>query len=168
MDRRAIVIFPQFEQTALIEELRRQFDPLAALVPAHLTLVFPFDSDLPASHLAAHLHHVAHRTPPFDIRLQEITVHEYAYLFLNVKRGNDHLVELHDRLYTGPLAAYRSREQTYLPHLTVGRLDDRPTFRTALHRAQRVTTAFETRVAEMAVYRIDTNGRRTVECVAPL
>jgi hypothetical protein len=44
--KRAIVIFPKFENVYPIEQLRKQFDPLARTIEPHITVVFPFESDL--------------------------------------------------------------------------------------------------------------------------
>ena len=41
---------------------------------------------------------------PFEVTLREVTGHIEEYLFLNVKRGADQLVALHDQLYSGVLS----------------------------------------------------------------
>ncbi len=81
-----------------------------------------------------------HDIHPFQVRLQSITGHEGGYLFLNVTRGNDQLIELHDRLYSGPLAAHLSSEHTYVPHVTVGHLTDKTAFLEALEATRLVNT----------------------------
>ena len=40
---------------------------------------------------------------PFNIVLKGVTGSEEEYLFLNVKVGNDQIIELHDKLYSGLL-----------------------------------------------------------------
>lgn len=124
MPTRAIVIVPQFHNREPLDAFRHQYDPLARLIPAHLILVFPFESDLTTPQLQAHVTTVAAAFRPFPIALQGITGHADEYLFLNVKRGNDTLIALHDQLYSGILAPYLSRAHTILPHLTVGRCPD--------------------------------------------
>jgi 2'-5' RNA ligase len=45
--KRAIIIFPQFgSDTNLIQDIRNQYDPLANKIAPHITLVFPFESDI--------------------------------------------------------------------------------------------------------------------------
>jgi len=40
------MIFPEFENMEIIDNIRKQYDPLADLVRPHITLVFPFESPL--------------------------------------------------------------------------------------------------------------------------
>ncbi len=46
MKERTIMIFPKFDNLDIINSIRDKYDPLAKLVPPHLTLVFPFKSEL--------------------------------------------------------------------------------------------------------------------------
>ena len=46
MNTRAIMIFPEFKNINIINDIRKKYDPLANLVLPHITLVFPFDSKL--------------------------------------------------------------------------------------------------------------------------
>jgi hypothetical protein len=55
MLKRAIAIVPQISHIELIQRLRQAYDPLAATLPPHLTLVFPFESDISPEHLLRHL-----------------------------------------------------------------------------------------------------------------
>jgi 2'-5' RNA ligase len=90
---------------------------------------------------------------------------------LNVKRGNDELIALHDWLYTGPLAASLSREHTFVPHLTVGRLGSVGAFGAALAATSGLSDCFEVSARVLSVYRIDAEGpgeSRTTECIVPL
>src|SRR5690242_2890498 len=100
-DLRVVVVFPRFVNMEGIERVRRTYDPLAEGVPPHITLVFPFASALALEELVAHARAAVGGLRPFPIELREITGHEGEYLFLNVKRGNDALIALHDGLYTG-------------------------------------------------------------------
>lgn len=164
MTKRAIVIFPAFARIALIEQLRQAYDPLAAVIRPHLTLVFPFESPLSPEHLALHMSRVAQTLHPFTLHLRGITGYATEYLFLNVKSGNDQLIALHDQLYTGVLAPYLTVEETYLPHLTVGRLSNETAFAEALRQAQSVTASFETEVHELIAYRLEGETSGNVEC----
>ena len=123
--RRAIVAFPRIETGdawARVLSVRERHDPLARLVPPHLTLVFPFEDQVSNEVLELEVRDALRALAPFRVVLRGITAHEGEYLFLNVRRGNDAVVELHDALYRGVLAAHRSRLHTFVPHLTVGRV----------------------------------------------
>lgn len=137
-------------------------------MPPHLTLVFPFASDLTTAALEAHVAAAVEGIGPFPVELRGVTGEGDEYLFLNVKRGNDPLIALHDRLYTGPLAPFLSPRHTFVPHLTVGRLERPAAFAVALAQAARLGETFATVVREVAVYRIGADETRAVERVVPL
>src|SRR4028118_1276051 len=84
MAKRVIVIFPTFEQLDLVEPIRNMFDPLAASTEAHITLVFPFESNASSEQLHSHIKEAAGNFQPFQLKLQGITGYEGEYLFLNV------------------------------------------------------------------------------------
>ena len=46
MSLRTIMIFPEFRNMNVIDSIRIKYDPLTKLVRPHITLVFPFDSDM--------------------------------------------------------------------------------------------------------------------------
>lgn len=163
MIRRAIVAFVPLLSPEPIATLRRRFDPLAERVRPHLTLVFPFESTLPAEPLRQHIAEAVRGLAPFPVRLASVTGHEGAYLFLNVKHGNDALIELHDRLYTGPLQPYLSREHTFTPHLTIGRLADADAFHAALAVVTAAEIHIDTLISTVSVYVIEPDGARPIE-----
>jgi 2'-5' RNA ligase len=167
MTRRAIVAFPALPPEP-IDMLRRRYDPLAGRVPPHITLVFPFESALPDDVLRRHVAAAVCGCTPFPVRFAGITGSEGEYLFLNVKRGNDALIALHDRLYSGALREHRSLAHTYLPHLTVGRLADRASFRQALADVSSLNVSVESAVTAVTVYRLEPDGERPVESVVGL
>ena len=166
--QRAIVVFPNPDDLRPILPFRSRWDPLAALVPPHLTLVFPFRDLIGSDDLRAHVVHVIRDVEPFPIRLSGVTASEGEYLFLNVKQGNDALIALHDRLYTGPLEPHLSRRHTFVPHLTVGRVADRHGFETALAEAAASPVALETMVRAVSIYAIDADGTRRTAANLPL
>jgi 2'-5' RNA ligase len=90
--------------------------------------------------------------------------HIEEYLFLNVKRGADQLVALHDRLYSGILTRYLAPEHTFTPHLRVGRLPTAERFALALVDARRMTERFTFGVDEIVAYRIGEEGSRAIDC----
>src|SRR5712692_8482767 len=108
MRGRAVVIFPPLPEPDPVASLRRRFDPLVDVIAAHITVVFPFDSDLDLAELRDHVARAARGCEPFPIRLQGITSVQDSYLFLNVTLGKERLVELYERPFSGPLQPYRS------------------------------------------------------------
>ena len=98
----AIVLFPVFESSEEIEDLRRAYDPLASVLPAHVTVVFPFVDTAASRVLHEHSLAAIGIFPSFDIAVATPTPEDGGYLFLRVTEGRKQVVELHDRLYTGP------------------------------------------------------------------
>lgn len=121
MTRRFVVaLLPHWED---VETVRRSIDPSARRLPAHLTLVHPFESDLPDRVLWPHLEAACEATAPFSVWLDGVSGHG-DQVFWNVKRGNDACVALRDRLYEGAFAPFRSLLHTFTPHVTLGSVPD--------------------------------------------
>ncbi|HEX3047313.1 MAG TPA: 2'-5' RNA ligase family protein, partial [Bacillota bacterium] len=94
MFNRCILIFPQFENESVIREIRDKYDPLAKHVEPHITLIFPFESDLKTEELKGHLITVLKDIKPFEIQLKGINPVN-NYLFLEVEKGKEKIIELH-------------------------------------------------------------------------
>lgn len=166
----AVVIFPAFQsaERQAIDRIRAAYDPLASKIDPHITLVFPFEAIITQADLLAHMRHAIKSVAAFEIELRSVTGQENAWLFLNVKRGNDQIIALHDRLYSGPLAPYYDPRYTYVPHLTVGHVTPGEPFETALRDAVRLTDTFLATVREITAYRISLSGARGEQYHVPL
>ena len=151
-----------------IDNLRAKYDPLFSLIQPHVTLVFPFESTITTAVLAQHVQDSVMGLHPFNIVLKGVTGSEEEYLFLNVKVGNDQIIELHDKLYSGLLKQYLNRTLTYTPHLTVGRLKNKETFQSAVAETEHFNEIFEATVHEIVVENIDESGKSTMELKIPL
>ena len=121
LPRRALVWFPQAAAMAAIERFRAVHDPLAAALPAHLTLVFPFASTLGAVQVAAHVRRAIARWPALPVRFEGLGHFQSDWVHLRVGRGHAAITALHDRLYRGALAPFLRRDLPYEPHLTIAR-----------------------------------------------
>ncbi|MFD1675060.1 2'-5' RNA ligase family protein [Alicyclobacillus fodiniaquatilis] len=165
---RAIHIFPKFIDARPIHEIRAKYDGLHSFIAPHVTLVFPFVSDITSAALEQHVQNAVRAISPFALVLQSVTGAEGGYLFLNVKRGNDEIIKLHDQLYTGLLRNFLNRNLTYMPHLTVGRIEDASVFQLALSETESFVTPFATTVDEIAIESIADNGASTMEAVIRL
>lgn len=165
---RAIHIFPGFDNIHILDRLRAKYDPLFGRIHPHITLVFPFESELTDDDLAAHLQCCAHRLSPFELRMQGITKEDEGYLFLNVVSGRNELIRLHDELYGGHLQMHLRRDIPYRPHLTVGRLEDERNLATAFAEASSCQETFQTTVCEIVMEQIDDQGNSHVTSTVPL
>lgn len=145
-----------------VEDLRRRFDPLASSVPAHVTLVHPFQTRVELAEVIDHVDRVASTSRPFRLVCQGVTGHDDEYLFLNIKRGNDAIIGLRDALYTDLLAGKRTDSVTFLPHVTVGRVRSLPEFANALAVAGEYDGRVTAFVDAITCYGITGDGQRKV------
>jgi 2'-5' RNA ligase len=93
--------------TSALQDIRREYDPTAALIEPHITLVFPFPTAAVADdELVDHLRSVAQQAPVFEARFSSLDLSWDQWVFLIPDRGREQLVHLHDRLYGGLLQPF--------------------------------------------------------------
>ena len=139
-----------------IEALRRRLDPQAGFVPAHVTLVFPFEGGQ-AAEIEAHAAAVAADSGPISFRLtQPAAVQDplgsLSRLFLLPTTGGEALSALHDALYTGPLAAWLRTDIAYAPHVTVGAFETLEAAQAAMQAVGRVDIAGEISAFDLVAF----------------
>lgn len=168
------MIFPKFENGQVIDRIRGKYDPLANHVKPHITLVFPFDSDIKTDELKEHITSVLAGYKPLEITLHKITPTESfgRYLFLNVQKGSDEIIELHKRLYTGILQPYFPEwlkgGDIFVPHMTVGCFECEEDFKAAINETRNIDDSFKTTVDEISVEIIDANEDSIIELNIPI
>ncbi|MBU3142698.1 2'-5' RNA ligase family protein [Clostridium sp. CF012] len=173
MIKRCIMIFPHFENQQIIDDIRKKYDPLAKCVGPHITLVFPFESEIDKNNLKEHIEIMLLDIKAFHISLSGITPSTLAgnYLFLNVKEGNTQIVEIHKRLYKGILKEFYPqwpKEIDFLPHMTVGNISDLNAFEMAVEETKNIDDVFETTVDTISVEIIDEDEDSIIELNIPL
>lgn len=135
LPRFAVAWFPSFRGIERIEAFRREHDPAADLIAAHVSLVFPFATALTQLQIETHVRRVVSRWPPIPVSFRAIRMEANEFVFLMAARGAASIVELHDRLYTRSLAAHLRREFTYAPHITIARHREWPELEAAYGQA---------------------------------
>lgn len=163
MKKRSIIIFADFTNIDLINKIREKYDPLYCCIKPHITLVFPFESDITTEELKDHMVKCVKGIKPFNILLKGFTSTMDNYLFLNIKKGNDEIIEIHDKLYTGILEKYLYRKLTYLPHITVGQLDNQESLDKVLNELINLNDEFKMIVKEISVEMIDEDENSNIE-----
>lgn len=113
---------------ALIAAFRAEHDPHVNVVGPHFTMVFGCKA-IPEASYNAHIAVVAESTKQISFHcryamLGADDVDETAYVFLVPDEGNSSISLLHDRLYTGPLAAHPRLDFPYISHITVASTQD--------------------------------------------
>lgn len=162
--KRAVILFPKFNKIDTINNIRDKHDPLADYIAPHITIVFPFESDLKTEELKEHFSKSLKGVKKFKIMLNKITGdYRDGYLFLNIKKGNDNIIELHDKLYSGLLENFLFRKLTYCPHLTVGRIFDQKEFDGVVDELSFNNEIYETIIDKIFVEKIDVDENSTIE-----
>ena len=167
--KRTIMIFPQFENINIINEIREKHDPLANHVRPHISLVFTFESTLTSIELKEHLKKVLYGTRCFRLTLQEVIKIDNTlgmYLFLDIKQGNEQIRKLALKLYTGILQTYKPdwlNQETYLPHMTIGSFASREDLNIAFKDSEHIKESFSTIVDKISVEIIDENEDSIIE-----
>ena len=155
LPRHAIAWFPPPALLAAVEAFRAVHDPLAGVVPAHVTLVFPFASSLTALQLLSHMRRQGRGWPALPVTLAGCDAFGLEWVHLRVMRGHASLCELHDRLHRGALAPFRHRVLAYEPHLTIGRAADDARCASMLAEArQRLHTPINATVERLTLVRV--------------
>ncbi|MGJ8634130.1 MAG: 2'-5' RNA ligase family protein [Luteolibacter sp.] len=163
---RAIHLFLDFGPNDAIADFRRAHDPLASKIPPHITLVFPFESDIGDDPLASHARQVADSLAPFTVTLGKAEQHPPDYIWLPVVGGSEIIQSLHHKLYSGPLAGLKSQVHRYQPHVTIGRVNHRRS--EALFYARSIDLPSGIRVDRITIERICSNEMSEILHVASL
>ena len=149
--KRSIVIFPQLgKDTNLIQNIRHKHDPLASKIAPHITLVFPFESEISSNALRQHIETQLDGLKSFGLSFQGVSQEENNYLFLNIIKGREKIVKIHNLLYQGILNRFLSQRHQYKPHLTIGRCNDISTAQTAMKELKSFDRQLKTQVDKIS------------------
>ena len=173
LPRRGIVWFPRFPVDAKIEVFRADHDPLAAKIPAHLTLVFPFACTLTSTQIASHTRRIIAKWPPLPVVFRDVEGLLDEFILLMARERADAITALHDELYTGVLRNFLRKEIAYEPHITIARARSRELFPAILAKAEMYFgsgRSLEWRIVmrELSVVTWHTDGRITIDATVPL
>ena len=167
--KRCIMIFPQFINIEIIDAIREKFDPLSSNVKPHITLVFPFESNISKIDLQNALVSSLEGIKCFNLKLEKIIKIDNnlgMYLFLGVKDGTENIKELQNKLYNGILKDYKPKwlkEGEFMPHMTIGSFTDKTDLNNAYEGVCSIKDSFYTLVEKVSVEIIDENEDSIIE-----
>lgn len=164
MNKKTIMIFPEFNNISIINNIRKKYDPLADLVLPHITLVFPFESDLTTEELNAHLERQLTHVHPFKIELEGFSKLQDDYgnfLFLNIVQGIEEIKNIHKSLYKDNLNHFDSGRD-YVPHMTVGKLPTVGLLDKAFNDVNKCHTKFNAIIKKVSVEMIGQNEKSII------
>ena len=141
---------------AELQRWRASFgDPMAGVVPAHITLVTTTPTD-DWEATRAHVHEVARNQAPFMVTISGTGTFRPVspVVYIKVEEGFDACVDLHEKLQTGPLQ--RDLPFPYHPHVTIAH-DVAPE---SLDEAETVLESYKATfpVVSMGLYEHDADG----------
>jgi hypothetical protein len=113
LPRFAVAWFPAFAGLDRIEAFRARHDPVAADIPAHLSLVFPFATALTQLQVQTHVRRVLASWPPIPVSFRAVRMHANEFVFLMASRGTESVTALHDKLYTRSIRPHLRPEFPY-------------------------------------------------------
>lgn len=134
-----------------VEDVRRRLDTLAEAIPAHVTLVFPFEHTIADAALMSHVEEAAHGVVAFDLELRVVTCSLDHFLFLLVDKGAEQVRALHDRLYSGILRPLLS-DRAFTPHVTLGRFASADECAAAKQSVEQMNLQVRTKAASLRIY----------------
>jgi|GEM_PF-675948 2'-5' RNA ligase len=115
-----ITIFSKFKGLDKIDSIRKKYDSKYDWIETHIALVYYFKEkpDLEK------INEIISGFSSFEIGLGDVRVSsDSKYLFLDVVRGREKVVELKDKLYEG-LGLEWDKDFLYEPHITLGKIKD--------------------------------------------
>ncbi|WLD91551.1 2'-5' RNA ligase family protein [Alkalihalobacillus sp. AL-G] len=168
MKKRSISIFIERVQLEEVEAFRKKFDYLYSVIPPHITLVFPFESKLTTEECIEHLSQTLKKVQPFSITLNDFHIADDHCLFYLVDEGKEQICAIHNRLYTKKLVQYQSENQTYIPHVTIGRFISQIEASEALELAKQTIIAKQFWIKKIVLEIIGPNDDSIVEHIFKL
>lgn len=147
---RTIMIFPQLQNMEIIDEIRNRYDPLSKLVRPHITLVFPFESEMTTEELEEKLTSSLKNVGPFELVLHGFSKSSGGYLFLDIEKGKHVIEAIHDDLYSNHFNEFYL-DIPYIPHMTVGKLDSQQELNAAYKSVKDIDVSFQAIVNKVSV-----------------
>ncbi len=165
MKERTIMIFPKFDNIEVINSIRKKYDPLCDLVNPHITLVFPFKSELSKEELLNWISAALKGFLPFILKLSGVSksIEKFGnYISLDVVEGYNSLEYLNNKLYDGILKNLKSNK-LYMPHMTIGNLKTIEELDLAYEDVKKLNEVFYTIVDTISVEIIGEKGESIIE-----
>lgn len=153
------MIFPEFENSHIIDSIRQKYDPLAGLIRPHVTIVFPFEAEFDNGTIERILERRLSEIKPFELRVKGVSTQKSQFgnsLLLDVTKGADEIRKMHDILYANEFSDYDSGFE-YVPHITVGNLPSAELLDKAYEDIKDMDEEFVTTVKKISVEMIGEN-----------
>ena len=123
--KRDILIVPKFNNIHKIQMIREKYDELFDIIEPHITLAFPFRSNISNEKLRKQLTEIIRDINPFRIKCKGLTLRKDKkintyYIFLNIVEGKEIINEINHKIYENILSDVDIEKYNYEPHITLG------------------------------------------------
>lgn len=123
--KRDILIIPKFNNIYKIQMIREKYDELFDIIEPHITLAFPFRSNISNEKLRQQLTDIIRDINPFRIKCKGLTLRKDKkintyYIFLNIVEGKEIINEINHKIYKNILRDVDIKKYNYEPHITLG------------------------------------------------
>lgn len=114
-----IAIFPSKTVQDQANALRKRYDPRYSLIPPHITLKYPFETDPEqVDEVVQALHQIAGNVDPFYIHINKVSTFEPITNTIYLKiEPVEQLKTLNEQLQQGILG--NNQTQSFVPHITI-------------------------------------------------
>ena len=102
--KRDILIIPKFNNIYKIQMIREKYDELFDIIEPHITLAFPFRSNISNEKLRQQLTDIIRNINPFRIKCKGLTLRKDKkintyYILLNIVEGKEIINEINHKIY---------------------------------------------------------------------
>ena len=127
--KRDILIIPKFNNIYKIQMIREKYDELFDIIEPHITLAFPFRSNISNEKLRQQLADIIRNINPFRIKCKGLTLRKDKkintyYIFLNIVEGKEIINEINHKIYENILRDVDIKKYNYEPHITLGTINN--------------------------------------------
>ena len=159
--KRDILIIPKFNNIHKIQMIREKYDELFDIIEPHITLAFPFRSNISNEKLRQQLTDIIRNINPFRIKCKGLTLRKDKkintyYIFLNIVEGKEIINEINHKIYENILNNVDIKKYNYEPHITLGTTNNS-------NEEIELNEEFETIVDSIVVERIGENEESIIE-----
>ena len=169
MVMRSVLLFPRFQDTSELDQVRSMFDSAYTKIQPHITLVFPFSSFYSAEKIRTEVISGTKGIAPFNITLTDVVVKD-SFLFMLPSEGKDSVKALFHALYTGlfhPFLPSVLEQEEFIPHMTIGTCS-RETAQGRLSAAKAVLGKYSAFIDTVTVEIIGDDSESIIESEIPL
>ena len=159
--KRDILIIPKFNNIYKIQMIREKYDELFDIIEPHITLAFPFRSNISNEKLRQQLTDIIRNINPFRIKCKGLTLRKDKkintyYILLNIVEGKEIINEINHKIYENILRDVDIKKYNYEPHITLGTTDN-------ANEKIELNEEFETIVESIVVEQIEKNEESIIK-----